>query len=473
MIRIYLDWNIYSYIKNPEHTALREKVKSLTEKAIFPYSSAHFKDLMKSYSEDNKYFDEDLGTLHSISKDHLLQWDEDKGLVRPYKYTPRDYFEQTKDDEDIATLLNFNLLESLFDDDLILKGAIGLFIGLLKSIPSGLELIEQTDANKEIINLYYPEIKSHSSMWDVIQTFGGTMTRMMSDKQEYLNLRNVNKTHGAYLKSDSGAWEITTVIDRVDMLVKDIGLADSFVNLIEKSLQLMKRETNLYNMYTGAYITLDMFGYKPDTLKGPSNTMMNVIVDGEHSLFGAHCDFFVVDDKKLRSKTKALYSRFNIKTKVLSSKEFVDEIDSHFSNINKLNDLYDIGCTLLDVPSGTKKYIPWLLNNFNSVETYHYHKENRSTLAFTRDDGTHSNFWFNSEIDNIFDTLIQLLVTNDNETILKVKSDFIEGKEKAETFSINWTICNYLTVSLQKIDEFFHPILLLEFDFDKVNKKEV
>src|SRR5690606_8442487 len=98
--------------------------------------------------------------------------------------------------------------------------------------------------------------------------------------------------------------------------------------------------------YTTAYLLLDMVGYKPDNLPKPTDNMQNIQNDAEHSFYSAHCDYFVVIDKKLAIKTKVLFKEFNIPTIVISPKEFIETIKNklHFINTNKhfVNEAIDL-----------------------------------------------------------------------------------------------------------------------------------
>lgn len=76
MIRIYLDWNIISSLKKPEFNELKEFIEKHKKYLQFPYSPAHFTDLMKSYQPGNDLFYDDLETLEYLSEKHLIRWGE-------------------------------------------------------------------------------------------------------------------------------------------------------------------------------------------------------------------------------------------------------------------------------------------------------------------------------------------------------------------------------------------------------------
>lgn len=104
MIRIYLDWNVISNLKRPENKELKNFIDKYKDFFLFPYSPAHFKDLMKSFSPDNVHFEKDLETLEYLSGKHLIMWG-DNG-TEPLFGTPQEYFEGEKDKEDNLQLFD-------------------------------------------------------------------------------------------------------------------------------------------------------------------------------------------------------------------------------------------------------------------------------------------------------------------------------------------------------------------------------
>ena len=48
MLKIYLDWNIISYLKKEEYIDLRNYIAQVKDFFVFPYSRAHIQDLYQS-----------------------------------------------------------------------------------------------------------------------------------------------------------------------------------------------------------------------------------------------------------------------------------------------------------------------------------------------------------------------------------------------------------------------------------------
>lgn len=147
MIRIYLDWSVVSNFKKDEFIEIREFISKHKDYLQFPYSPAHFKDLMKSYSSDNEYFNQDLQNLEYLSEKHLLRWGKDG--IEVLFGTPQEYFAGEKDSDDIFSMMDIEKIFSDLDDD---DFGIGKFGTLIKSLyqlmPTGIEI---TDENKEIL----------------------------------------------------------------------------------------------------------------------------------------------------------------------------------------------------------------------------------------------------------------------------------------------------------------------------------
>ena len=112
MIRIYLDWNVVSNLKKPENKGLLEFIETHKDYLLFPYSPAHFNDLMKSYSPENEFFNKDLEMLEYLSEKHLIKWEGKR--THPFFGTPNEYFQDEKDNPvDYFSLMD---LEKLFSE---------------------------------------------------------------------------------------------------------------------------------------------------------------------------------------------------------------------------------------------------------------------------------------------------------------------------------------------------------------------
>ena len=94
MLKIYLDWNIITHLKDDKNRELFTFLLTNKEKFIFPYSKAHIKDLLVSKSGNNKYYEQDLQLLTDICEHHLLEHEQNINNPYPYKCYPKDYLAQ-------------------------------------------------------------------------------------------------------------------------------------------------------------------------------------------------------------------------------------------------------------------------------------------------------------------------------------------------------------------------------------------
>jgi len=208
--------------------------------------------------------------------------------------------------------------------------------------------------------------------------------------------------------------------------------------------------------------------YKSDKLPKPTDTMQNIQADGLHAFYAAHCDYFVVGDKNLRAKSKALYNYYKIKTNVLAPEEFVSTLDQvihkyhsredvlrdAISYVRQDNVLYTKPVSDAD---STMQYAIKLslfyLNFFNYATYTNYKDKDAYILTFDRLSFNYSNFCFYTEIDTIVDTIVGLF-GNGDEDIDEVKERF-KHKYEAE---IKWQF-DGIIIALNKYDERTFPSL--------------
>lgn len=123
---------------------------------------------------------------------------------------------------------------------------------------------------------------------------------------------------------DSGKmnnYEPEEVIEHLNKKLNNLGTGQSFLELIEQGISFnpQGKEFGLHNRIAGIFELLDMLGYWTDRYNEKSNYAR--LWDSNHTYFAAFCDYFISDDKRTRNKAKVVYAIYNIKTKVISSKE--------------------------------------------------------------------------------------------------------------------------------------------------------
>lgn len=450
MIRIYLDWNVVSNIKRPEFQEILEYITKHKKYLQFPYSPAHFSDLMKSYSPDNELFDVDLRTLEFLSEKHLIRWGKDG--VEPLFGTPKEYFEGEKDKEDVFSLMD---MEKLFDDLNDSNNELGLGnIGtLLKSLfqlqPAGIEITEE---NRDALKKMFPNLKPTATMWDLMKDVGPFSKKLLQDGDFYKDFRETLKKQGFKLDLNSGNWSYEEVIKNLDNFLLGLGANMTYLEYVEASLKHKKEPANQYEYYTTAYLMLDMIGYKTDSLPKPTDNMQNIQTDGEHSFYGAYCDYFVAIDKKLRIKSKVLYNEFNIPTKIIEPRELISELEKVIDQILKDRNFIEEAfsfCTnerlveSFPITENNKietyvfKIPKFYFNFFNYVIYSIYPEQEGVILTFKKVFKNFSRFIYYTESERLIDSITECFGYDDKFELEARKKEFVY-ENKNTTFEWNF-----------------------------------
>ncbi|MCA0335242.1 MAG: hypothetical protein LCH44_14995 [Bacteroidetes bacterium] len=466
MIRIYLDWSVVSNFKKDEFAEIREFISEHKDYLQFPYSPAHFKDLMKSYNSDNEYFNQDLQNLEYLSEKHLLRWGKDG--IEVLFGTPQEYFEGEKDSEDVFSMMD---IEKIFNDLDADDFGIGKFGTLIKSLyqlmPTGIEI---TDENKEILQKMFPNIDSNSSMWDLMKDITPFSKRLLTEKEYYKDFRKTISDKGFKLDPNSGNWNVDEVFNNIDTFLQKQNTKLTFREYVNTCFKNRKEPVNRFEFYTTAYLLLDMIGYKSDNLPKPTDNMQNIQNDAEHSFYSAHCDYFVVIDKKLTIKTKVLFKEFNIPTVVISPKEFIDTIKSklHFIETNKhfvneaigflekenIVETYEKG-EEIEVDTFAFKLPIFYFNFFNYAVYQNYSDQNAFVLTFKRVFKNYSNFIYYTESERLIDRICNFFGYDNNQEHLDKKQEFVYGDKEV---AFIWNFEGGL-IKLEKDVETHRPLL--------------
>lgn len=439
MIRTYFDWNVISCLKKPEYSELSQFITKHKDCLQFPYSPAHFNDLMKSYSQENAFFDTDLERLEYLSGKHLLQWENNRTAA--LFCTPKEYFNGIKNQEDTFSLMDFEKLladmNEISDEFGVTKIGDNIKNNFM-SLPSGIEI----NANNNLLaQKIFPNINSNSSMWDFFKDFSQFSKTLLHSKESYKDLRRIIGSEGVKLDENAGNWSEDIVIERINYFLNKVKIGMTFFEFIDFISKRQNKPFNRFQFFTTAYLLLDMIGYKPDKLRKPTDSIQNIINDAQHSFYAAHCDYFVALDKKLLSKTKVLYKELNISTMILSPEDYIqtlsivihkttlrphDLVNDAVSYIKKENitESYPI-----DSENKTETYLVKLpifyLNFFNFVTCQFCQEKNVIHLVYNRIYTNYSTFVYFTEIESLLDLLTGHLGYNNLDEYSKFKAEFI------------------------------------------------
>ena len=443
MIRIYLDWNVFSNLKNEEFLDFKKKILSYKTKLLFPYSPAHFHDLMKSYSPENKMFWNDINTLDEISEKHLLRWEKEKTNYIFCK--PSQYFQSIKDNYNEPIEYDINNLFDKLDEsgkELGLEKHSKMLKTLLKNqiVP-----IDINDKNRDVLNQMFPNLKPDSNMLEFLEDIGLFFENFVGSRTFYKEFRKTLNEKGFKVEANSGNWDEKEVVKNINTYLNSLGTNLTFTDYVHTAFKYRKQPATRFAFFKTAYLFLDMIGYKSDKLKKPTDTAKNIVIDSEHAFYGAHCDYFVVIDKNLRIKSKVLYSEFKIPTKVLSFEEFREILDDliHISP-NSTDDIVENAFKYIDFSKVVEKYekseeckseilameLPILyFNFFNYVILQKYIKNKVIVLTYRRVFKNYSNAVYFTELDNLFQRIDNLVQFDRDENFEKNKQEFIFGQK--------------------------------------------
>ncbi len=105
MIRIYIDWNTYSYTRqktNSTYEKIEQFLLSNQNSILTPYSPAYLQDLKGSYYRSEKGRLEtisDLNYLSNLTSNYCLYYEYQDQTVYPRRFGPLSYFEEIFEDK--------------------------------------------------------------------------------------------------------------------------------------------------------------------------------------------------------------------------------------------------------------------------------------------------------------------------------------------------------------------------------------
>ncbi len=317
MPRIYLDTNIYSYLKGSADSKYRELNRLLLEYqpvlSIY-FSYALIRDKRKDLT-DKKF--EDFEYIESWTGDNYIAYHPLEKRTSFYLATPIMVFNDNSED-DMNGLLNF--FDPVEGEDEMIKAIKAIPKALFQTIPIPIDrdsLNKVPDEQKRILNEIMPHDKEQPTLFDVMENMTVFTRKIFADSSLYKELRTM-----LYDSINGGKLILNDELDFNEALKNTI-VQKSFLEFVEENLKMNhKNGVPFYDFYHSAYNMLDMLGIKKDKITA-KNTLNNVHTDGMHSYFAHYCDYFVTDDTNVAIKSKALYKMMGISTMVVSVDEFI------------------------------------------------------------------------------------------------------------------------------------------------------
>ncbi|MBA2613172.1 MAG: hypothetical protein H0U95_14475 [Bacteroidetes bacterium] len=335
MIKVYLDWNVMSQLKNKNiepGLSLFVKLKECENKLELPYSPAHISDLIKGWDdtvEKDTYTRNDLKHISEITKNlFYVLYFKATGVINEYK-DPEHYFDSVKDEEkkSIPKMLDFETMfkEAEFDEESLknINAEMDKVMAGMRASMSTVDLssLSGTSELKQFLSLVPTEGQTFT---EYMKEAGGYFEGIMKDPDIYRGLRNTVQSGLGLDPKVISNWQ--NPYKQLDEHLPNTLLGKSLTQFISENNKTKTTENVLYENFCMVYPTFDMFGFRPEDLSS-KNTYENMSNDCQHAFYAAHCKFFLTNDKKTIAKTIATYKHFGILTEVCTPDEFIKRID--------------------------------------------------------------------------------------------------------------------------------------------------
>ena len=223
----------------------------------------------------------------------------------------------------VSTFLSIQNSKYYFSPSHIDELIEGEGIGKL-SVEGRLKLIEDLTSNNYILpgfpnpELYerspfqvYQDEKSPFNSC-IRQLTNQAMSNFILDRDEFLSIVKLRKI------------EVNNIPSH-DILIKLDDILSKYMNISIPEL-LFRSEAMGRTVFGTLFNLLDLACYYKDKQTEHSNIAR--FHDASHAYFAQLCDVFVSEDKRMRYKTKAVYSYLGIKTSVFSFQEFKTIIET-------------------------------------------------------------------------------------------------------------------------------------------------
>lgn len=446
MIRIYLDSNIYRFIKK-DNTDLYQKLgKDLTkygDRLIYYYSHAHLLDLKRDTTnmkyEDLRFMEKFVGTNYLT-----LEWKE--SFVSPQIATPREAFEGLGEEKPFTDYFKF---DELFSNDLIENTPeleeVKLKWKELLSMPMNLGLASNisnhSENEKKAWQNLIPNIKDEYTFLEWIEQFSKIYEKLYNDPKTYKELRK-NSIDNLQL---ANKYHIDIEKINFNEDLKNTPIQLSFLEFVQKSMEHSENnEQKEFNFFITAYSSLNILGIDNESNKKAK--FANTMNDAQHSYYSAHCDYLVSDDEGLLVKSKVLFKLLEIETKVLTVEEFSKQIPI----IAGLNDIslegylrllkYDLSKGLIIETKPSFRYnrtyvtIKPIQNHFSYFNQFDRIKDENEgdIIVFYRKIKNYSKFVSYKEFEAVTNKVVKLFGTD-----IRFK-DYYSDKDTKEIQNGNW-----------------------------------
>ena len=316
MLKIYLDWNIISYLKEEEYIDLRDYIAEVKDFFVFPYSKAHLQDLYQSKSPTNTVkYEQDLETLTDICETHLLEYNDSTDAPYPYECTPRQYIEK----ESLTLQAYKSGFESISFTELIKSMMDATTFESIRNylFATPLEIPIENPYNGLLIR----------NIWDTIIFLLDNLSSILRNKKLEVEIyKSMCKIEGERSIQEMQNIDSSDIFDCLNELCisrTNKNLTDTILATLEKINGI-----NSYNFFLAEYTTLAFCGYSRDKKRN----ILNIMTDALHAYYAMRCDVLVTMDDGMRKKAQAEFIKFNSPTKIITIEELRSFLETELHN---------------------------------------------------------------------------------------------------------------------------------------------
>ncbi|MFN4248710.1 MAG: hypothetical protein ACK4EY_13365 [Flavipsychrobacter sp.] len=351
MITLYLDYQVYTYLKNqnddryfsgPKGIILKENIKKLDDYLnknkdhfLIFYSHAHLLDLSQDKSGNIERRNADLNNIEKWADNNYLIYDDKEKKTQYYITEPTKAFEPFEDIDsglniDFDEIFNTSEYENLMPKEQLEE--LNRNITILKDyqMPT-LDSLVNEKAQQDLKK--FKEIFPFTNGGSFIDMMKGALDfigKFQKDNTLYRDIRNLvqsgiqkARVNIPVIDEHSNA---SFIIDlaKIDLSTpdKEKFVREKLLNTVKKQLADRNQDNpSQFELHYQCYFSLDIMGIEPED----SPKTNNMLHDGIHSYYGGHCEIVISNDNKFREKSKLLYKLFGLSTKVYSLDEFLAE----------------------------------------------------------------------------------------------------------------------------------------------------
>ena len=288
---------------------------------MYCYSQAHLLDFKSDFSE--KKFD-DLQFLRTLVNDNLLFFIPNDGSIAR-KELPIDAFNAYEYHPNVFS--NLLQLVKQFGEDVPLSREIRSQLQELLEREGQLPLLKFEEDRKGVMQFFMTE--TPQSIQEYVSNVVDFVEEVSTDRG-YRALRQA-------VKKDDGIGSLNISDPLFDEKLSNTVLGKSLIDFTKEYLKNNHQKVDTMSIFTTAYMLLNILAV--DGEKNRKAKFQNTYVDAMHSFYGAFCDVFVSDEVQVIKKTKYLYKKLGIQTRVLSLVDFVKTLgEKSFLGINSVNE---------------------------------------------------------------------------------------------------------------------------------------